>query len=70
MTLEADTDTLQGLMFVRRSAVRHLTDRLADERGGDYTDDPADAGYYGALDDMRQACSLPPCDRSKRDHQP
>jgi hypothetical protein len=49
-----------------RRAIEQITDRLADERGGDYTYDQTDAGYYGALDDVRQAVGLPPTNRDKR----
>lgn len=52
-----------------QAGVEELTDRLAEERGGDFTDDPIDAGYYGALDDLRELVVLPPVDRSKREGQ-
>lgn len=50
----------------QREAIDALTTKLADDRGGDYTYDQTDAGYYGALDDLRALAGLAPTDRSKR----
>lgn len=50
--------------------VERITDDLADTRGGDYTNDPTDAGYYAALDDIRAGVGLPPTDRRKREATP
>ncbi len=49
-----------------KAEIERITDRLADLRGGDYTYDQLDAGYYTALDHVRAAAGLDPTDRSKR----
>jgi hypothetical protein len=55
-----------GPAFPTFANLERITDRLADERGGDYTYDPTDAGYYAALDDVRAAAGLSATDRSRR----
>lgn len=58
-----------GVAAARRELDR-LTAHLDDERGGDYTYDQTDAGYYAALDDVRTSARLvrlPAYDRRKRE---